>query len=470
MDLVTLSLARRHTNEKSIAPKTEHIFNNNTERDAYFAANPAEQVAGMYVMVGTQLQQWVDPDWVDRTQVIRGPKGDTGSQGPAGLQGIQGRDGAPMTPDDYGDLDEAKVAEIEALVAGTDDRYIFVVNPDGDNRLDDTVPAGIAGDMELHIIGYDPVGDEWHDYGQFTGTPGQPGPQGIQGEPGPAGGATTVDITSTLTTGGVTAGDVISAGTDLQAFATHLLVTVFNPTYVNPTASLSHNQSANMEAGSEPTVILTMTFNRGQIRGAIVGGLWDSNAVQNPRAGEATEYVIDGESTGTTNNRNVGAQTIDDGANTWSATVDYAEGPQPTNSVGDPVDSPRAPGDMTRTATITGRRRLFYGTDSVNDVAYTDSAEIRALSGNMLNPANGTSFTVNISAGDKMVVFAYPATLRDVDTVKFVEGMNAEIKGSFGLTTVEVEGANGYTGINYKVYTYIPAAPFGQTATYNVTI
>lgn len=68
------------------------------------------------------------------------------------------------------------------------------------------------------------------------------------------------------------------------------------------------------------------------------------------------------------------------------------------------------------------------------------------------------------------MIFAYPETLRDVSTIKYVEGMNAEVKGIFGKSVIPVQGANGATAINYKVYTYVPAAPFGANATYNVTV
>ena len=46
----------------------------------------------------------------------------------------------------------------------------------------------------------------------------------------------------------------------------------------------------------------------------------------------------------------------------------------------------------------------------------------------------------------------------------------SEIKGIFTQTLVNVEGANGYLPVSYKVYTYIPASAFTQTATYKVTI
>jgi hypothetical protein len=60
--------------------------------------------------------------------------------------------------------------------------------------------------------------------------------------------------------------------------------------------------------------------------------------------------------------------------------------------------------------------------------------------------------------------------LQDVSSVKYVEWLNAEIKDVFIKTNVNVEWANGYTDIAYKVFIYTPVEPFPATATYLVTI
>ena len=70
----------------------------------------------------------------------------------------------------------------------------------------------------------------------------------------------------------------------------------------------------------------------------------------------------------------------------------------------------------------------------------------------------------------KRQVFAYPATLRDVNSVQDVNGMNAEIKSAFTKYTVDVEGANGYTAKSYKVYVMDMANANDTANTYKVTI
>lgn len=61
-----------------------HIFVDNTARDDYFTANPAEQIAGIYISVGAGFQQWDGAIWLDKTAVVAGP---TGADGVAGLPG-----------------------------------------------------------------------------------------------------------------------------------------------------------------------------------------------------------------------------------------------------------------------------------------------------------------------------------------------------------------------------------------------
>ena len=113
-------------------------------------------------------------------------------------------------------------------------------------------------------------------------------------------------------------------------------------------------------------------------------------------------------------------------------------------------------------------RASFYGTDSVNSTAYTTSDEVRALT-KSLTLKSGSKFNISIPIGAKMVVIALPDTL-SVTSVKYVEGMNAEVKDIFTQTTVAVEGADGYTSATYKLYTYIPVLDFTQNVTYSVTL
>ena len=111
----------------------------------------------------------------------------------------------------------------------------------------------------------------------------------------------------------------------------------------------------------------------------------------------------------------------------------------------------------------------FYGSDKTTNVAYTTSDEVRALGGKIANPISGSKFTITVPIGAKMVVIAVPNT-RSINSIKYVEGMNADVKDVFVKSNVNVEGANGYSGISYNLYTYTPAEAFPSVCNYNVTL
>ena len=128
-------------------------------------------------------------------------------------------------------------------------------------------------------------------------------------------------------------------------------------------------------------------------------------------------------------------------------------------------------GDNTvnKTTTVKFARNTFYGTDSATNAPYTTSANIRALSGKKLGMESGNSFTITIPVGTKKVVFAIPSTLNMTD-VTYQEGLGASVKGVFTQSTINVEGANGYTGIDYKVYEYAPVSAFSSVCHYTVVL
>lgn len=155
-----------------------------------------------------------------------------------------------------------------------------------------------------------------------------------------------------------------------------------------------------------------------------------------------------------------------------TAKANYGEGTVAKDNLGsdsNPVVKIAA-GSATKTSgAITGYRNTFYGT--VVEKAEVTSTIIRGLSGKS-NAAwsNGKSFTVNIPVGAVRVIFAYPATLQDVSSVKDVNGLNAEIKSAFTKSAVTVAGAGADAGIEYKVYVTDFAEPVAKANSYTVKI
>ena len=281
---------------------------------------------------------------------------------------------------------------------------------------------------------------------------------------------TTKDVTSTVETGAIVVGQTIASGTTLQTLVEKLFTKTYYPTFVAPSATFTSSLSSSVECGTIANNTLTLALNRGQILGKNVNGIWSSNEVQNYRSGLATNYTINNTDLDLVNTLTMNSYQVVEGVNTFTGSINYSIGYQPKDSVDADYSVPLPAGTIDKTVTVYGRRNLFHGCDNVKNTAYTTSAEVRALSNKLLNPANGTTFTINIPSGAKMVIFAYPSSLRDLLSVVYVEGLGAEVKGVFVKSTITVTGANDYLPIDYKIYTYIPASPFSATATYNVTI
>lgn len=154
-----------------------------------------------------------------------------------------------------------------------------------------------------------------------------------------------------------------------------------------------------------------------------------------------------------------------------TAKANYGAGAVAVDNLG-ATSSPEikiAAGSATQTSgAITGYRNTFYGT--VTEKAEVTSTIIRGLTKSNKALANGNSFTVNIPVGAVRVIFAYPATLQDVSSVKDVNGLNAEIKSAFTKSSITVAGAGADTGIAYKVYVTDFAEPVAKSNSYTVKI
>ena len=236
-----------------------------------------------------------------------------------------------------------------------------------------------------------------------------------------------------------------------------------NPTITQPSVSITCSQMGNYEVGTQVTPQFSVALNAGNYQYGPATGV------------AATTYAV----TDTDDHESDQASgsfpqlTVEDGENySISATVTHTEGAVPKTNLGNDYAAGKiAAGSKSGTkGTITGHRKSFYGTTTDKGAA-TTSAIIRGLAGKSSGALrNGSTFTVPIPVGALRVLIAYPATLRDITSIKDVNGMNAEIKSGFALSRVQVEGANAYSAIEYKVYTMDFAAANDTANTYSVTI
>lgn len=262
---------------------------------------------------------------------------------------------------------------------------------------------------------------------------------------------------------GIGNGQTIQAGASIDDIVKMLVQKAVPATYTKPSVSLANNggqAAGNVEAGTSITPKLKATFNKNDAGDLTAISIKKgSDAVAEDTA---SPLAYDGEAIV------VGDETI-----TFSASATYGDAPVKNNNLGqESKENWFAGGTVTSSAySISGKRNLFYGT-GVGDVPALASNVVRGLTNKKLAPAAGTSFNINVAVGQQYIVIAYPATLRDINNVTYVEANDSGMASSFTKTLVDVADARGDNNglMSYKVYTYAMAVPAAAGMTFKVTI
>lgn len=275
---------------------------------------------------------------------------------------------------------------------------------------------------------------------------------------------TQADIVVNGVTGlGIENGSTIAAGATIDDIVKMLVQKAIAATYTKPTLALSNNggqASGNVEAGTSITPNLKATFTKND-----AGDLESIAILQGDvevASGTASPLTYGGE-----------AFVIGDETVTFSASADYGDAPIKTNNLGTESTENWFAGDTVKSASysITGKRNLFYGT-GVGATPDVTSDMVRSLSNKKLAPTQGYSFNISVDVGQQFIVIAYPASLRDINNVTYVEANDSGMASSFTKHEIDVADARG--GENglaaYKVYTYAMAVPAAAGMTFKVTI
>lgn len=263
----------------------------------------------------------------------------------------------------------------------------------------------------------------------------------------------------TLTNGQAT---IAAAGKNLKQVFDTIFVKEKNPSVTQPSVEVSLAGAGAKEVGTKVTPSYTAKFSAGKYEFGPATGCsitsWlvtDTNNAEplNTATGSFTEITV-----------------ADDTNYKVTATGNFSEGAIPKTNVGNEYASGKivAGSKSATSSAITGYRNSFYGT--LTEKGELTSDIIRSLGKSNKALTNGSAFDITIPVGAMRVVFAYPATLRDVSSVKDVNGLNAEISGAFTKSTLSVEGLNNFQGINYKVYVTDFAEAVATANTYKVTI
>lgn len=272
------------------------------------------------------------------------------------------------------------------------------------------------------------------------------------------------EITVNGVTGlGIENGGVIPSGKSLDEIVRMLVQKAVPATYTKPTLAIANNggqASGNVEAGTSVTPKLKATFTQND-----AGALTAISILKNGVAveeGTVSPLVHTGD-----------AIVIGDETITFKATADYGAAAVKNDNLGnESKDNWFDAGTVNSSEySITGKRNVFYGA-GVGELPAVTSDFVRGLNDKKLAPVAGTSITIDVEVGQQYVAFAYPATLRDVNKVTYVEANDPNMAGNFTKHTINVADARGGENglMSYKVYTYEMAVPAAATMTFTVVI
>ena len=234
-----------------------------------------------------------------------------------------------------------------------------------------------------------------------------------------------------------------------------------NPAITQPSTSVTLTGAGAKEVGTEFTPSYSVGFNKGSYQ----YGPSDTGVT-------VTGYEVTDTSGGssTTQTGSFTKFTVGDDTNyKVNVTTSYGDGAIPKTNLGNDYATGqiKAGSKTASSAAVTGYRNMFFGTMTTKPADIT-SADIRALTTKQPK-GNVTDKVINIPVGALRVMFAVPSD-KQITSITDTNGLGAQILSSFTQTTAQVEGANAYTAIEYKVY-YMDYASANDTAnTYKVTV
>ena len=233
-----------------------------------------------------------------------------------------------------------------------------------------------------------------------------------------------------------------------------------NPAITQPSTSVTLTGAGAKEVGTEFTPQYSVGFNKG------------SYSYGPDTAVTVTGYEVTDTSGGssTTQTGSFTKFTVGDDTNyKVNVTTSYGDGAIPKTNLGNDYAAGqiKAGSKTASSAAVTGYRNMFFGTMTTKPADIT-SADIRALTTKQPK-GNVTDKVINIPVGALRVMFAVPSD-KQITSITDTNGLGAQILSSFTQTTAQVEGANAYNAIEYKVY-YMDYASANDTAnTYKVTV
>lgn len=253
-------------------------------------------------------------------------------------------------------------------------------------------------------------------------------------------------------------GKLAASGKSVEEFMATILAKEANPKTTPPAASVTLSGGGTFEIGTHKNISYTASLSAGSY-------------TYGPATGVVADTVtasFDGKTktgaTGTFDN------VVADGTKELTVSITYNEGAVPKTNLGNPyAEGKIAAGTKSATASdkLVGVRHMFYGVVKT-DGFVLDSASIRSLKHEAASKKTITTFTAG--EGAKKVVVACPSGY-NVSKVTLPSAMGADATKDFvkQTSTVNVEGAEGFTAVPYNVWVFEPASiPSSQS--YSIVI
>ena len=149
--------------------------------------------------------------------------------------------------------------------------------------------------------------------------------------------------------------------------------------------------------------------------------------------------------------------------------IDYLDGPIKNDNLGNPYPTGQIKGGtLTVSISITAARPVFAYAKNNNTIPTV--SEIRSHAIYSLGATKGSTARVVGNETDQSIIFAYPASLGDCNSIRYEELNDAHNETAFEKVTMPIPALDGSNPIDYIVYYWCAPKPFGGEATLVLTI
>lgn len=248
-------------------------------------------------------------------------------------------------------------------------------------------------------------------------------------------------------------GDVVTQGTQIQEVLKNYVTTANPVTYVQPSVSLSLTGSTTVEVGEDFAPVLEINWNQN-----------DAGLLTRAQFRSATNTIQDGTDLEFTH---AGQKFYDPMTITYSAIVDYDEGEQKQNNLGQDTGTPIPSGSLqTNNRTVNVRYRTRWGK---NIAKPTTSIAVRSMLDMQWDNIN--LIEIDVIAGDTSINFTIPPGKKLVSAI-FQGTLNLDQTSDFQSSEegVDVNSADGSNPATYKTYRFAPSTPYSSPGTFVITL